>query len=147
MVDANSLEGGKHAFNGSIGFIERTGHFGIAPLISAENIFPPIPSELIMPLGGFTVARDDLDIVGAVPVGSGGSVFGSMLWLLPADGSTMAGFLSKPSIERNADQVNPVSNDVTGMSWPSICLRNATFGYKTCRSGRFQRSWQIVLGE
>ena len=58
-----------HAFNGSIGFVERAGPFRIAPLICAENTFPPIPSELIMPLGDFTVARDDLDIEGAVPVG------------------------------------------------------------------------------
>ncbi len=65
----------------------RTGHFGSAPLISAENVFPPIPSELIMPLDGFTVARDDFDTVGAVSVGSGGSVSGSMLWLSPMDGS------------------------------------------------------------
>jgi hypothetical protein len=65
----------------------RTGHFGSAPLISAEIVFPLIPSELIIALGGFTVARDDFDAVGAVSVGSGGSVSGSMLWLSPMDGS------------------------------------------------------------
>jgi membrane protein DedA with SNARE-associated domain len=51
------------------GFIEHTGHFGIALLIFAENVFPPIPSELIIALAGFTAARGNSDIVGAVSVG------------------------------------------------------------------------------
>jgi membrane protein DedA with SNARE-associated domain len=62
------------------GFIERTGYFGVALLMFAENVFPPIPSELIMPLAGFTAARGELNIVGAVLVGSVGSVLGSTLW-------------------------------------------------------------------
>ena len=69
MVDANSLEGGEARVQRDSRIFERSGHFGIAPLIYAENTFPPIPSELIMPLGDFTVARDDLDIEGAAPVG------------------------------------------------------------------------------
>ncbi|MGE0257235.1 MAG: DedA family protein [Alphaproteobacteria bacterium] len=67
-------------FDWIIGFIERTGYFGIAAMMLAENVFPPIPSELIMPLAGFTAARGELSIVGAVLVGSVGSVLGSTLW-------------------------------------------------------------------
>ena len=67
-------------FDWITGFIERTGYFGIALLMFAENVFPPIPSELIMPLAGFTTARGELSIVGAVLVGSAGSVLGSTLW-------------------------------------------------------------------
>jgi membrane protein DedA with SNARE-associated domain len=67
-------------FDWITGFIERTGYLGIALLMFAENVFPPLPSELIMPLAGFTAARGDLSIVGAVLVGSGGSVLGSTLW-------------------------------------------------------------------
>jgi len=52
-----------------------------------------------MPLGDFTVARDDLDIEGAVPVGSGGSCSDRCCGVLPAEGSTMVGFSSKPSIK------------------------------------------------
>jgi membrane protein DedA with SNARE-associated domain len=33
------------------GFIDTVGLFGIALLMFVENVFPPIPSELIMPLG------------------------------------------------------------------------------------------------
>ncbi|MGD9616092.1 MAG: DedA family protein [Alphaproteobacteria bacterium] len=67
-------------FDWITGFIERGGYFGIALLMFIENVFPPIPSELIMPLAGFTSARGDLNIVGAVLVGSAGSVLGSTLW-------------------------------------------------------------------
>ncbi len=67
-------------FDWITGVIERTGYFGIALLMFAENVFPPIPSELIMPLAGFTAARGELSIVGAVVVGSVGSVLGSTLW-------------------------------------------------------------------
>lgn len=67
-------------FDWITGFIEQTGYFGIALLMFAENVFPPIPSELIMPLAGFTAARGELSIVGAVLVGAVGSVLGSTLW-------------------------------------------------------------------
>ena len=67
-------------FDWITGFIERTGYFGIALLMFAENVFPPIPSELIMPLAGFTAARGDLNLAAAVLVGSLGSVLGSTLW-------------------------------------------------------------------
>jgi membrane protein DedA with SNARE-associated domain len=37
-----------------IDIIERFGYTGIALLIALETIFPPLPSEIILPLGGFT---------------------------------------------------------------------------------------------
>jgi membrane protein DedA with SNARE-associated domain len=45
-----------------------------------ENLFPPIPSEIIMPLAGFTAARGDLHIAGVVVAGVTGSVLGTLLW-------------------------------------------------------------------
>lgn len=63
-------------------FVEKTGYLGIALLMLAENLFPPIPSEVIMPLAGFTAARGDLRIVGAVLAGVIGSVAGTSLWYL-----------------------------------------------------------------
>jgi membrane protein DedA with SNARE-associated domain len=63
-------------------FIEKTGYLGIALLMFAENLFPPIPSEVIMPLAGFTAARGDLQIVLAVLAGVAGSVAGTSLWYL-----------------------------------------------------------------
>lgn len=60
--------------------VEESGYIGIALLMFAENVFPPIPSELIMPLAGFTAARGDLNLVFVVLSGSVGSVLGTLLW-------------------------------------------------------------------
>ncbi|WP_034336024.1 DedA family protein [Deinococcus misasensis] len=59
------------------------GYLGIVLLMFLENIFPPIPSELIMPLAGFTAARGDLTFVGVVLAGTVGSVLGALplYWL------------------------------------------------------------------
>ncbi len=60
--------------------IERMGYLGIALLMFLENLFPPIPSELIMPLSGFTASRGELNIIGVVLAGSAGSVAGALFW-------------------------------------------------------------------
>lgn len=52
----------------------------VAALMFAENVFPPIPSELIMPFAGFTAARGDMSFFGALLAGSVGSVLGATLW-------------------------------------------------------------------
>jgi membrane protein DedA with SNARE-associated domain len=67
-------------FDWITGFVEESGYLGIALLMLAENVFPPIPSELIMPLAGFTAARGDLNIVLVVISGTLGSVLGTALW-------------------------------------------------------------------
>ncbi|XCB29053.1 hypothetical protein RQN30_07135 [Arcanobacterium hippocoleae] len=41
----------------TVSVMEAVGGFGIALLIALENIFPPIPSEVILPLAGFTAAK------------------------------------------------------------------------------------------
>jgi membrane protein DedA with SNARE-associated domain len=64
-----------------INLIERMGYLGIALLMFLENhLFPPIPSELIMPLSGFTASRGNLNIVGVIVAGSLGSVGGALFW-------------------------------------------------------------------
>jgi membrane protein DedA with SNARE-associated domain len=60
--------------------IEKTGYLGVAILMFLENVFPPIPSELIMPMAGFTAARGDLRFIGIVLAGTAGSVAGALLW-------------------------------------------------------------------
>ena len=59
-----------------IGFISSTGYFGIVLLMFIENVFPPIPSELIMPLAGYMVAQGKLTILGVIVAGMAGSVYG-----------------------------------------------------------------------
>jgi membrane protein DedA with SNARE-associated domain len=60
--------------------IERMGYLGIALLMFLENLFPPIPSELIMPLSGFTASRGNLNIFGVILAGTIGSVAGALFW-------------------------------------------------------------------
>ena len=62
------------------GFMQQTGYFGIAFLMFAENVFPPIPSELIMPLAGFTAARGDMSLTLIVIAGTIGSLAGALFW-------------------------------------------------------------------
>ena len=45
-----------------------------------ENLIPPIPSELIMPLGGFYVSQGQLDFLPVVLAGLIGTVFGALPW-------------------------------------------------------------------
>lgn len=60
--------------------MEQFGVFGIAFLMFLENIFPPIPSELIMPLAGYLATRDDISIYAVIAAGSVGSVLGIIPW-------------------------------------------------------------------
>lgn len=54
------------------------GYPGIALLMLLENVFPPIPSELIMPLAGFTAKQGQLSLIGVVIAGMIGSVVGAL---------------------------------------------------------------------
>lgn len=55
------------------------GYPGIALIMLAENLFPPIPSELVMPLAGFLVAQGQFSFVGAILAGTTGSVLGAVV--------------------------------------------------------------------
>ncbi|MCC4300046.1 DedA family protein [Aurantimonas coralicida] len=67
-------------FDWIVALVERTGSIGVALLMLAENVFPPVPSELIMPLAGFSAARGDLNIVAIIIAGTIGSLLGALLW-------------------------------------------------------------------
>ena len=60
--------------------VSESGYPGIVGLMFAENIFPPIPSELIMPLAGFVAAQGKLNPVLVVLAGTLGSVLGALPW-------------------------------------------------------------------
>jgi len=61
-------------------FLESSGYLGVFALMALENIFPPIPSELIMPFAGFVVARGDLKLAGVLIAGTAGSIAGALPW-------------------------------------------------------------------
>ena len=58
--------------------MEKFGYLGIIFAMFAENVFPPIPSELIMPAAGFAVARGDLNLILVILAGTLGSVLGAL---------------------------------------------------------------------
>jgi membrane protein DedA with SNARE-associated domain len=60
--------------------IARGGYWGIALLMALENIVPPIPSEVIMGLGGVLVARGDMAFWPLLIAGTVGSTLGNYAW-------------------------------------------------------------------
>jgi membrane protein DedA with SNARE-associated domain len=60
--------------------MDATGVLGIAILMFLENVFPPIPSELIMPLAGYNAARGSANIALVILAGALGSLAGATFW-------------------------------------------------------------------
>ena len=60
-------------------FINQFGYLAVAGLILFENIFPPIPSELILPLSGFFTTTTDMTLPITIVAATVGSVVGAFL--------------------------------------------------------------------
>lgn len=60
-------------------FIEDFGYLGVFLMIALENVFPPIPSEIILCFGGFMTTSTDLTIVGVITASTLGSVVGAII--------------------------------------------------------------------
>lgn len=67
-------------FNWILSVIEEGGYLGIVFLMFAENIFPPIPSEVVLPLVGFTAASGKLNVVFVIPAAILGALLGALPW-------------------------------------------------------------------
>jgi len=63
-----------------INLIDGGGYWGIAFLMMLENVFPPIPSELIMGLGGIRVGQGRMEMVPLLIAGTAGSTLGNYFW-------------------------------------------------------------------
>lgn len=61
-----------------VSLIDHFGYIGVFLLILLENIFPPIPSEIILTFGGFMVAYSSLNIMGVIISSTLGSVIGAL---------------------------------------------------------------------
>ncbi|NLG99630.1 MAG: DedA family protein [Chloroflexi bacterium] len=59
--------------------IQAIGYPGIFLLMLIENLFPPIPSELIMPFSGFLIASGDMSPLGVMAAGTLGSLTGAVV--------------------------------------------------------------------
>lgn len=59
--------------------VAATGSVGIGLLVLIETVFPPIPSEVVLPLGGYLGSQGNLSIVGAVVASTAGALAGALV--------------------------------------------------------------------
>lgn len=60
-------------------FMEQFGYLGIFLMIALENVFPPIPSEVILTFGGFMTTYTELTVPGVILAATIGSVVGAVI--------------------------------------------------------------------
>ena len=71
--------------------LQELGYAGLVVLMAVEHIFPPIPSELVLPLAGFEVGRGNLSLAGAIAASTAGSLLGaSALYAIARHGGRSA---------------------------------------------------------
>ena len=62
-----------------ISIMNHYGYLGIALLILIENLFPPIPSEVILTFGGFLTTYTNMNLIGVILFSTLGSVLGAVV--------------------------------------------------------------------
>lgn len=67
-----------------IRFIDWAGYAGIFVLMLLETVFPPIPSEVIMPVAGTRAVNGELNLFGVIAAGTAGAMVGNLFWFLAA---------------------------------------------------------------
>ena len=67
-------------FDWITGIIEGLGYLGVLVLTFLENLFPPIPSEIVIPLAGFVAANGELRLDVVIAAGTAGSLIGAGFW-------------------------------------------------------------------
>lgn len=60
-------------------FMEQYGYIGIMLMITLENVFPPIPSEVVLTFGGFMTTYSDLTVFGVILAATVGSLLGAII--------------------------------------------------------------------
>ncbi|KQV25838.1 DedA family protein [Yonghaparkia sp. Root332] len=89
----------------AIAIMESLGVVGAGLLVAIESLFPPIPSEIILPLAGFTASRGSFSLVGAIIATTAGSLIGALgLYYLGR-------FVGVARLRRWADKVPLMSAD------------------------------------
>jgi membrane protein DedA with SNARE-associated domain len=65
--------------NWATNIMEQFGYAGILFMMALENVFPPIPSEVILPFAGFMTTTTQLTVMGVVIISTTGSVLGAII--------------------------------------------------------------------
>jgi membrane protein DedA with SNARE-associated domain len=90
--------------------IEQSGYLGVAFLMFLETVFPPIPSEVIMPVAGMAAAQGKMGFALAVASGTAGAMLGNTVWYLAA--RALGHDRLKPLIRRHGKWLT--------ISWPEV---------------------------
>ncbi len=93
-----------------IRLIEQSGYLGVGFLMFLETVFPPIPSEVIMPVAGMAAAEGKLNYWFVVASGSSGAMLGNIVWYLAA--RALGVDRLEPIIRRHGRWVT--------MTWPEV---------------------------
>lgn len=60
-------------------FMEQFGYLGIFLMMALENVFPPIPSEIVLPFGGFMTTYSELTPLGVILAATAGALLGAVI--------------------------------------------------------------------
>jgi membrane protein DedA with SNARE-associated domain len=101
-----------------IDLINQTRYLGVFLLMFLETVFPPVPSEVIMPIAGLSAARGHMTLWGVILSGTAGAMFGNFFWYLLARVIGLKRF--RPFIERHGRWLT--------IDWPDVEKAEALFG-------------------
>ena len=93
-----------------IRLIEQSGYLGVSFLMFLETVFPPIPSEVIMPIAGMAAAEGKLHFGFVVASGTSGAMLGNIVWYLAARAL---------GVERLEPLIQRYGRWIT-MTWPEV---------------------------
>jgi membrane protein DedA with SNARE-associated domain len=93
-----------------IRLIEQSGYLGVGFLMFLETVFPPIPSEVIMPIAGMAAAEGKLHFGFVVASGTAGAMLGNIVWYLAARAL---------GVERLEPLIRRYGRWIT-MTWPEV---------------------------
>jgi len=60
--------------------VQHLGYLGVALLTVSETIFPPLPSEVIIPVAGLEAQRGAMSLPGVIIAGTAGTMLGNAIW-------------------------------------------------------------------
>lgn len=98
--------------------IESARYVGIFLLMLLETVFPPIPSEVIMPVAGVAAANGTLSLAGVIIAGTAGAMAGNLFWYIVARVIGLKRF--QPLVERYGRWLT--------VDWPEVERAQALFG-------------------
>ena len=101
-----------------IRLIEQSGYLGIGFLMFLETVFPPIPSEVIMPFAGVAAAQGKLSLGYVIAAGTAGAMLGNLFWYLAA--RALGIIRLRPFIDRWGRWLS--------LSWPEVARAERWFG-------------------